>query len=207
MKIFKNKRKFSAGFVILVAVIAAIIGAAVTGIITMQPKSQNELISEFYLVENAVHVSPHSLRGKMDKGVNDYVLVDLRSAQEYENEHIVSAVNIPAYKDPDTSDYGAVDRIVGAFKALPKDKDIIVYCYSMPCMTGRKIGLMLVEHGIYVKHLGIGWNEWRYFWNLWNHEHEWNETNVMDYIATGSEPGATIRKNSTACPITGPFGC
>ncbi len=207
MKIFNNKQNFSAAFVVLTAVIAALIGAAAAEIINMQPKTQNELIKDFYLVENAVHISPHSLRGKMDKGVNDYVLVDLRSSQEYDKEHIVGAVNIPAYRDPDTSDYGATDRIVAAFKSLPKDKEIIVYCYSMPCMTGRKIGLMLTDYGIYVKHLGIGWNEWRYFWTLWNHELEWDKTDVMDYIATGSEPGTPKKQNSTACPISGPFGC
>ncbi len=188
--------------------IAAIAGAVAAEIISMQPKTQNELIKDFYLTENAVYVSPHSLRGKMDKGVNDYVLVDLRSAQEYEQGHIIGAVSIPAYKDPDTSDYGAVNRIAAAFAALPEDNDIIVYCYSMPCMTGRKIGKMLAGHGIYVKHLGIGWNEWRYFWTLWNHEHEWDKTDVGDYIATGKDPGVpTRRTNSTACPITGPFGC
>ena len=66
-------------------------------------------------------------------------------------------------------------------RAANPDKDFIVYCYSIPCMTGRKVGKMLVDHDIYVKHLGIGWNEWRYFWTLWNHAHEWNQTNVMDY--------------------------
>lgn len=78
----------------------------------------------------------------------------------------------------------------------------------MPCMTGRKIGKLLVENGMYVKHLGIGWNEWRYFWTLWNHEGDWNTTNVEDYIWTGSEPGVPqVKTNSTACPISGEFSC
>lgn len=75
-------------------------------------------------------------------------------------------------------------------------------------MTGRKVGKMLAEHGIYVKHFGIGWNEWRYYWNLWNHEHEWNATNVEDYISSGKEPGTPkIKTDSTACQITNSFGC
>ena len=146
----------------------------------------------------------------MDKGVADFVLVDLRSAQEYEKEHVVGAVNIPAYKNPDTSAYDEVDRIVNSFKKLKEDntgKDIVVYCYSIPCMTGRKIGKMLVENGVFVKQLGIGWNEWRFFWDLWNHEHEWNQTDVMDYIATGVEPGLPKIKNSTGVCSEGTFGC
>lgn len=171
-------------------------------------ESKEELIADFYAIENAVHVSPHSIRKMMDKGDRSYILADLRSAQEYEKEHIVGAVSIPAYKDPDTSAYGDVERIVGAFEELPKNKDIIVYCYSIPCMTGRKVGAMLADHGIYVKHLGIGWNEWRYFWTMWNHEHEWDQTDVEDYIASGPEPGEPkTNTNSKACPIEGEFGC
>lgn len=196
--------------IIVFAIIVAAISGALAGFLVLkyQSPSQNELIKDFYLTENAVHVSPHGLRGKMDKGINDFVLVDLRSQEEYEKEHIMSAINIPAYKDPDTSAYGDIDRIFGEFSKLPKDKEIIVYCYSVPCMTGRKIGKLLAENGIYVKHLGIGWNEWRYFWNSWNHEHEWDTTNVEDYIASGKEPGIPkIKDNSQGCPIEGDFGC
>jgi rhodanese-related sulfurtransferase len=179
--------------------------SGITGAVT----SDNEaLIAEFYAVENAVHVSPHSLRKMMDKGDDSYVLVDLRSAEEYEEEHIIGAISIPAYKNKDHSDYGAVDRIVEEFSGLPKDKDILVYCYSVPCMTGRKIGMMLAERGIFVKHLNIGWNEWRHEWTSWNHEHEWDTTDVMDYIASGSEPGIPeVKSTSTACPIDSSLGC
>jgi rhodanese-related sulfurtransferase len=197
--------------IVLVGLVSGIIGAWMfnntVGKDDSMP-SKEELIAEFYATENAVHVSPHSIRKSMDKGDASFILVDLRSQQEYEREHIIGAVNIPAYKDPDTSAYGDKERIVNSFKQLPKDKDVIVYCYSIPCMTGRKIGAMLAEEGIYVKHLGIGWNEWRYHWTLWNHEHEWNLTKVEEYIASGAEPGTPkSKKTSGACPIEGEFGC
>ncbi len=60
-----------------------------------QEPSENDLIRDFYLTENAVHVSPYSLRRHMDKGDKDFILVDLRSPEEYEKEHIVGAINIP----------------------------------------------------------------------------------------------------------------
>lgn len=195
--------------IILLAILAGAIGGSLStlGILQWKLTDRASLISEFYAVENAVHVSPHSIRKGIAEGKNSFVLVDLRSAEEYEQEHIVGAVSIPAYKDPDHSAYDDVDRIVDAFRKLPKDKDIIVYCYSIPCMTGRKIGGMLTEHGIYVQHLGIGWNEWRHFWTLWNHEHEWSKTSAEDYIVSGKEPG-TFKGTPTIAPCTeGQFGC
>ncbi|MBI2667713.1 rhodanese-like domain-containing protein [Candidatus Woesearchaeota archaeon] len=198
--------------IIALSVIFGSISGLLSGYIFLNLyNDENKLIEDFYLTENLVHVSPHSIRKGMDKGDSNFILVDLRSQEEYEREHIIGAINIPAYKDPDTSAYGDVERIVSSFNELKENnpaKDIIVYCYSIPCMTGRKIGKMLVENNIYVKHLGIGWNEWRHFWNLWNHEHEWNKTNVEDYIHEGKEPGIPKTNiNSTVCLIENEFGC
>lgn len=198
--------------VILAIVFGAIAGALATSVVLkLKSENKNNLIADFYSVENAVHVSPHHIRKAMTEGDDSFILVDLRSQEEYEKEHIVGAVSIPAYKTPDVSAYGDVERIVNSFKQLKKenpDKEIIVYCYSIPCMTGRKIGKMLTEYGIYVKHLEIGWNEWRYFWTLWNHPHEWNTTRVEDYVIGGSEPGEMKEGLiSKACLIEGEFGC
>lgn len=193
--------------ILVTAIVAgALAGAFVVLAIDLVPKSSDELIKEFYDVENAVHVSPHGLRKHMGEN-DDVVLVDLRSPEEYEAAHITGAISIPAYATPDKSDYGSVERIVDSFREISEDKEIIVYCYSMPCMTGRKIGKMLADHDIYVKHLGIGWQEWRYYWNLWNHDGE-TQVNSDDYITSGPEPGVFEGGvNSKACPIEGEFGC
>jgi len=99
---------------LLIGLLSGIFGGAATAFIIIRSNShdQNALIRDFYLTENAVHVSPHSLRKKMDDRQNDYILVDLRSQEEYEREHIAGAVSIPAYADPNTSAYGDVDRII-----------------------------------------------------------------------------------------------
>ena len=194
--------------IIISSVIGAIVGSYATFILQNNKRqTDKDLIKEFYEVENAVYVSPHTLRKKMSEGkINDYILVDLRSREEYEKEHIITAINIPAYKDPNTSAYDEQERILNAFRQLSENKEIIVYCYSMPCMTGRKIGKMLAENNIYVKHLGIGWNEWRYFWNLWNHDSE-TPTKVEDYIASGKEPGVPKAQELPSPCGEGEFGC
>jgi rhodanese-related sulfurtransferase len=195
-------------FALIIGIVSGTLASLI--VLNIQP-SKDDIMRDFYLAENYIHVSPHGLRKDMTEGDDSFIIVDLRSQEEYEKEHIIGAINIPAYRDPDNSAYDEVDRIVSMFKSLRDrnpEKDIIVYCYSIPCMTGRKIGKMLAEHGIYVKQLGIGWNEWRYYWELWNHEHEWNQTNVLDYIAKGSEPGTLkLETNSEICDIEGEFGC
>lgn len=182
-----------------------LLAPTITGFSIFSGNSEEErLIKEYYETEVAVHVSPHSLRKAMDKGDSSFILVDLRSEEEYNRGHILGAINIPAYKTPDKSAYEDVERIVGTFAKLPKDKEIIVYCYSIPCMTGRKIGYMLAEHNIYVKQLGIGWNEWRYYWNLWNHEHEWVDTDVKEYIESNITTQLEPLPHSCA---SGEFSC
>jgi rhodanese-related sulfurtransferase len=197
--------------IVVVSILFGAFSGAVTATVILKTytPSQDELIREFYRVEVASNVSPHHLRKAMTKGeTDDFVLVDLRSPEEYEREHIAGAISIWAYNDPENSAYDEVDRIVSMFRALPQDKDIIVYCYSIPCMTGRKIGHALAEHGVYVKLLGVGWNEWRYFWTLWNHEHEWDQINVEDYIASGSEPGSAKADPNYISPcLEGQFDC
>jgi rhodanese-related sulfurtransferase len=207
----EKNNKYSVISFIVVAIISGVLSGYVVSYLLSgsdSTKSEEDLIKEFYSIETAVHVSPHHIRKGMAKGDDSFILVDLRSQEEYEREHIVGAINIPAYKDPNTSDYGDIERIVSEFSKLSKDKDIIVYCYSIPCMTGRKVGKILADNDIYVKHLGIGWNEWRYYWDLWNHEHEWKQTDVSDYVSTGSEPGSVnIIIDSSSCSIEGELGC
>ncbi|HIJ99747.1 TPA: rhodanese-like domain-containing protein [archaeon] len=205
----KNTKINMNNIIMLAVVFGALSGALTTYYITsVQTPSQEDLIKSHYDTETAVLVSPHGLRKRLGDGTT--VLVDVRSQEEYEEEHITGALNVPAYRDRDHSDYGAVERIATSFAEIKADnpnKDIIIYCYSMPCMTGRKVGKMLADRGIFVKELGIGWNEWRYFWTLWNHAHEWNITKPEDFITSGPEPGEMLIETGSGCPIEGDFGC
>lgn len=200
----ENYSKRSVLKLIILALVFGLVGGYFASYI---PKSSNKLIGDHYASETAVLVSPHGLRKHISD--DEFVIVDLRSQEEYETAHVVTALNVPAYATPDKSDYGAVERIVSSFEKIIEenpDKDIVVYCYSMPCMTGRKIGKMLSDNGIYVKELGIGWQEWRYYWNLWNHDGE-TKVNPVDYVHSGSEPGVFEGEGGTACPLGGNFGC
>ena len=198
--------------VISAAVVALIVSVTSVGIYHLSQQKDSQLRTQFYRSEVATLVSPHGLRKDIAKGKDDFVLVDVRSEEEYGAEHIIGALNVPAYSDPDTSAYGDVERIVREFETIRSensDKDVIVYCYSTACMSGRKIAKMLADHGIYVRELGIGWNEWRYDWNAWNHPHEWDITHVEDYIYSGDEPGeySGFEGIDDGCSLSENFDC
>lgn len=171
--------------IVLFTIIGVIFGSITTYFILKNQKpaakTQNELTKEFYDTENAAVVSPHTIRQYIDTGNKNYILVDLRSTPEYETEHIITAINIPAATL-------SKDEVVKQFKKLPKNKEIIVHCYSASCMLGRETGKLLSDNGIYVKEMNIGWSEWRNFWSLWNPGED--PSIGTNYIVSGKQPGS-----------------
>lgn len=163
---------------------------------------QNELQAQYYASEVATLVSPHSIRGRMDKGDNSFILVDTRAKEDYEREHIIGAINIDSAE--------SLENVLAQYQALDHTKEIIIYCYSASCMNGRKVGHYLAENGVYVKEMTVGWNEWRYDWTGWNYDSEWDSTNVADYVIAGSEPGTPKFREDVdlgGCGVEGELGC
>lgn len=195
------------------ACISLLVSGTAIGIYHATQQTESQLQTQYYRSEVATLESPHGIRKAIQQRKNDFILVDVRSAQEYTQEHIIGAVNVPVYRDPDTSAYDEEDRIVMEFQNVIRNnpgKRVIIYCYSSSCMSGRKIGNMLTRHGIFVKELGIGWNEWRYDWNMWNYPHEWETTRVEDYIYSGEEAGAYTKLDGiseSGCSLSTSFEC
>lgn len=152
-----------------------------------------DYFKEYYDTENAVAVSPATLRKLIDDQDKNFVLVDLRSSNEYNSEHIIGAINIPAVNLDETG-------IVAEFKKIPKDKQIIMYCYSAYCMLARQVGQVLAKQNIQAKDLNIGWSEWKYYWGIWNPGED--PKAGLKYL----EKGSGIKTVPNKC-TTGPFGC
>ena len=212
--ILEAQKRIDFKTIFIAAVMGAVAGTAAWFIMNMTGQPQDTVeIANFYKTEVAVMVSPHGLRKKLaSKNTSHFVIVDVRSKEEYEDEHIVTALSVPAYTDKENTIHIEEKDIVAQFKKIQdknKGKDIIIYCYSHVCMTGKKIGKLLSENNIFVKELGIGWNEWRYDWESWNYPHEWKETDVMDYISKGAEPGEIPDglAQSGACSTDTDLGC
>lgn len=77
------------------------------------------------------------------------ILVDVRTADEYNDGHIDGARNIDVLKD----DFNNI-----ATTSLPKDKEIAVYCRSGK--RSMKAANILAKDGFKVINLKGGWLEW-----------------------------------------------
>ena len=201
MEFLKNIKNKKLIFEVLLCFGGAVAGSVLTiCAFKFWPESTNERVKNLYNDEMSVFVSPTTVKKMIDNGDKSYILVDLRSAAEYQKEHFVTAINIPAVSMNK-------QELVAAFAALPKDKEIIVHCYSAYCTLGRQVGQTLANNGIYVKELDVGWSELRYHWDLWNPGVK--VTDGEKYIVKGTSTPST---DSTGTPIPAPcvsgqFGC
>jgi rhodanese-related sulfurtransferase len=157
-------------------------------------------MADYYANSVATLVSPHSIRERMTHGDESFILVDTRAQEDYEREHIVGAINIDSSLP--------VADVVAMYRSLPSDKQVIIYCYSASCMNGRKVGNLLAQNGVYVQEMTVGWNEWRYAWESWNYDTEWDEHFVEDYVVSGSEPGVVADDIKKVAPcVEGELSC
>ena len=152
--------------------------------------TQDDLKKTYYDTQTATLVSPHSLRELIEYGQSPYLLVDLRERNDYLRSHIVGAINVVPS-----------ENLVEDFKKLQVEnpyKTILTYCYTEVCMRGREVGRDLAAGGVFVRELGIGYNEWEHFWTKWNYENEWEHINIQDYMQ-GSKTDKTSPKSETRC--------
>ena len=187
MKGMKLDTRMLIAFIAIAATAGALAGYAAGAFI---PKSGQQMIKDFYAVENAASVSPDDYVLSLSQGRPIGLAVDLRTASDYEAGHLVGAVNIPAGTM-------SAEQVVAAFRQLPKDRPIMTYCYSSDCMLSRNVGKTLSENGIFAKHMTSGWYEMN--------------IEYPGYVVKGPAPGtfnATLGAPNTCSPVAGgEFGC
>jgi rhodanese-related sulfurtransferase len=94
-------------------------------------------------------ISSYTLLQRMNANDSSFVIVDTRDKDSYVLGHIKGAISMTP------------DQVSSRYKELPKNKDIIVYCWSSECMLGPGVSSTLVGLGVRkVKELRIGWCEW-----------------------------------------------
>lgn len=96
-------------------------------------------------------ITRDELRRKIDIG-GDFVLLDMRSAEDYKEGHLISAISVP------------LENIAGeiAKHHLDKTKETIVYCGSSECSVSTEGAEKLYRLGfINIKKYAGGFKEWK----------------------------------------------
>lgn len=128
---------------------------------------------------------PYQVKLDLDRGELFYALIDIRSPEEFSKGHIRDAVNLPAYsnfndlKKLSLSEGGITQNLR---RLVPRKKPIVVYGTTRDSQVTHDIVAILSRNGYEVSTLGVGWNEWRHFTNLWVPEAGWDSFQIENYV-------------------------
>jgi len=128
---------------------------------------------------------PYQIKLDMDKGELFYVILDVRSPQEFNKGHIRDALNLPAYSsfnDLKKLSLSEGDIIKKLRSTMPQKKPIVVYGSTRDSQVTHDMVAILSRNGYEVSTLGVGWNEWRHFTNLWVPEAGWDSFQMENYV-------------------------
>lgn len=104
---------------------------------------------EHFARKLAVETDPADVHADMANGVDDFVLVDVRSSSDYERSHAVGAINIPVGQ--------ITERRMAEY---PDDTLFVVYCWGPGCNGATKAAMKLSAMGYPVKEMIGGIEYW-----------------------------------------------
>jgi rhodanese-related sulfurtransferase len=98
----------------------------------------------------ANETDPSDVYYDLQNGETGFMILDARSPEAFSKEHIPGAISMPHRKISEAST-----------AKWPKDKLIIVYCYSPACNAAAKAAVKLVSLGFAVKEMIGGIEYWK----------------------------------------------
>ena len=106
-------------------------------------------LAKYFEAKLAAELGPHNVKRLLDANANDMVLLDVRSREGYREGHLPGAINIP------------FEELPARLKELPKNKDIISYCWNVTCILCTKAAYVLASEGYRAKEMLGGIAEWK----------------------------------------------
>ena len=107
--------------------------------------------AQFYRAKMDAEWGPYDLQRAQETFAGKIVVLDTRDAESFAKEHIPGAVNIPT------------DVLPGRLPELPKDKEIVPYCWSVVCHLATRAALFLAQEGFVVHELAGGIEYWKHY--------------------------------------------
>ena len=106
-------------------------------------------LAKYFQAKLAAELGPHNVKRLLDQGGRDIVVLDVRSREGYNEGHLPGAVNIP------------FEELPARMKGLPRQKDIIAYCWDVTCILCTKAAYVLASNGYRAKEMLGGIAEWK----------------------------------------------
>ena len=114
------------------------------------PAASPEEAQRHFLTRLACETDAADVRLDLQRGQNSFLLVDVRSAQDFEECHIPGAINLP-YRKITTESTAHLSR----------EQLLVVYCWSPGCNAATKAAVRLSALGFQVKEMIGGIEYWR----------------------------------------------
>jgi rhodanese-related sulfurtransferase len=105
--------------------------------------------ARFFRLKIDAEWGPYDLQHAQENDSRKIIVLDTRDAESFAKEHIPGAINIPT------------DQLSNRLSELPKDKEIIPYCWSVVCHLATRASLYLSEQGYVVHELAGGIEYWK----------------------------------------------
>jgi rhodanese-related sulfurtransferase len=106
-------------------------------------------LKRYFEAKLAAELGPHNVKRLIDTGSRDFVILDVRSAEGYREGHVPGAVNIP------------FEELPRRLKELPKEKEIISYCWDVTCLLCTKASYVLASKGFKAREMIGGIATWQ----------------------------------------------
>ena len=112
-------------------------------------KASPAQLARYFQAKLAAELGPHNVKRLLDQQASDVVLLDVRSRSGYDEGHLPGAINIP------------FEELPARMKELPKNKEIITYCWDVTCILCTKAAYVLAKKGYRVKEMLGGIEAWQ----------------------------------------------
>lgn len=111
-----------------------------------------EMARRYYEEKLKITLGPYELKEEMmdnPQRQGDFVVIDVRNREGYEQEHIPGAINIPE------------SELQEHLGEIPTDKELILYCWTTVCHLAAHAGLTLANNGYFAREMDGGIAEWK----------------------------------------------
>lgn len=106
-------------------------------------------LKRYFEAKLSAELGPHNVKRLLDHDPRQLVLLDVRANDAYAKGHLPGALNIPFEELPVRA------------RELPKQKDIIAYCWDVTCLLSTKAAYVLASRGYRAKEMIGGIDAWR----------------------------------------------